>query len=215
MVLVARDPERLSGTADEVRGFGAEASWRMCDLADGGEVKRLCAEPVIGAADILVTAAGINPRPHLDDLTPEEYERTLQVNLHAVFALGQAVGPRMAARRFGRILNVGSQQAWSAFGNSGAYGVSKAAVLGLTRSQAEAWSSRGVTANCLVPGFVLTPMTEVVTSPARADELARRTMIGRNGTVDDFAGLAVFLCSPSAGYVTGQSIAVDGGFSVH
>lgn len=88
-------------------------------------------------------------------------------------------------------------------------------LLGLTRSQAEAWSAAGVTVNCVIPGFVRTAMTEriFVEEPARAEALAARTMIGRNGTPDDFAGITVFLCSDAAAFVTGQAIAVDGGFS--
>jgi gluconate 5-dehydrogenase len=118
-------------------------------------------------------------------------------------------------RGWGRIVHLGSQQSWRAFGNSGGYGAAKAGLLGLTRSQAEAWSGRGVTVNCVIPGFVRTAMTEriFVEEPERAAALAERTMIGRNGVPGDFAGIAVFLCSDAAAFVTGQAIAVDGGFS--
>jgi NAD(P)-dependent dehydrogenase (short-subunit alcohol dehydrogenase family) len=120
----------------------------------------------------------------------------------------------MAERGYGRIINLGSQQSFRAFGNSGAYGVSKAGIMALTRSQAEAWSHRGVCCNAVVPGFVHTPMTEAVFSdPDRAAALAARTMAGRNGSVDDFRGVVIFLASAASGYVTGQAICVDGGFS--
>jgi gluconate 5-dehydrogenase len=136
------------------------------------------------------------------------------VNLTAPFVLGQRFGPAMAGRGHGRIINIGSQQSFRAFGNSGAYGVSKAGIVALTRSQAEAWSRSGVCCNAVVPGFVHTPMTEAVFSdPARVAALEERTMVGRNGQVEDFRGVAVFLASAAAEYITGQAIFVDGGFS--
>lgn len=116
----------------------------------------------------------------------------------------------------GRIINIGSQQSVRAFGNSGAYGVAKAAITGLSRSQSEAWASSGVCSNTIIPGFVVTPMTmQTIAEPGREEALAARTMIGRNGVPEDFAAAAVFLASPGAAYVTGHALFVDGGFSVH
>ncbi|HEX8628513.1 MAG TPA: SDR family oxidoreductase, partial [Catenuloplanes sp.] len=122
--------------------------------------------------------------------------------------------PAMARRGWGRIINVTSQQAVRAYGNSGAYGVSKAGLGALTRSQAEAWSRFGVCCNAIAPGVVHTPLTEeVFADPAKAAAAAARTMIGRNGEPADFAGAAVFLASAASAAVTGQMIFVDGGFS--
>ena len=122
----------------------------------------------------------------------------------------------MAERGYGRIINLASQQAVRAFGNSGAYGASKAGIVGLTRSQAEAWARSGVTANAISPAFVETPSTAAVfADPAVSDAMAARTMTGTNGAVADLAGLAVFLAGPSAGAVTGQLLYADCGFSVH
>ena len=120
----------------------------------------------------------------------------------------------MAGRGYGRIINVASQQSFRAFADSGAYGAAKAGLVALTRSQAEAWSPRGVCCNALVPGFVVTPLVTHV-PPGRHAAMAARTMIGRNGEPADFAGAAVFLASAASAYVTGQSIFVDGGFSAH
>ena len=210
VVLVGRNRERLEQACQSI---GPAASLAAADLALRTEIDRLC--DGIGDVDILVNAAGINLRPPMDELTREDWDRTLAVNLTAPFELGQRLGPPMAARRWGRILHIGSQQSWRAFGNSGGYGAAKAGLTGLTRSQAEAWSPHGVTVNCVIPGFVRTRMTEAifVEQPERAEALAQRTMIGRNGTPEDFRGVAVFLCSDEATFVTGQAIAVDGGFS--
>jgi gluconate 5-dehydrogenase len=122
----------------------------------------------------------------------------------------------MARRGFGRIIHITSQQAHRAFVSSGAYGVSKGGLESLARSQAEAWSPHGVTCNTLVPGFVLTPLnSRLADDPEQVASLAARTMTGRNGVPEDFAGAAVFLASRASAYVTGQSIFVDGGLSVH
>ena len=138
----------------------------------------------------------------------------MAVNLTAPFLLGQRYGTGMAARGWGRIINVTSQQALRAFGQSGGYGASKAGLAALTRSQSEAWAGRGVCCNAICPGFVVTPLTAPVTSdPERVRALAARTMIGRNGEPADFEGAAVFLAGPASAYVTGQTLFVDGGFA--
>lgn len=214
--LVARHEGRLVAAVERLVADGVDASGTAADLADSDQLAELCALDVVTGCDVLVTSAGVNHRPPMEETPPRVLAETLAVNLLAPLHLGQAAGPRMAARGWGRIINVGSQQTWSAFGRSGVYGVTKAAIGGLTRSQAEAWSARGVTANALVPGFVATPMTaEARAEPGREDALAARTMVGRNGTPADLAAAAVFLAGPGAAYVTGQLLAVDGGFSVH
>ena len=216
VVLVARDPARLSAAARALREAGCEAAWISADLAERAEVTRAgaaAAEP-FGEPDILVNCAGVNLRPPLDLMTEDEWDLTLGLNLTAPFLLGQRFGPGMAERGWGRIINVTSQQAHRAFGNSGGYGPSKAGLAALTRSQSEAWARSGVTVNSICPGFVATPLTEKVASdPVRAAALASRTMMGRNGEPSDFAGAAVFLASPASDYVTGQTLFVDGGFS--
>jgi NAD(P)-dependent dehydrogenase (short-subunit alcohol dehydrogenase family) len=122
----------------------------------------------------------------------------------------------MAERGYGRFIHISSQQAHRALFDSGAYGVAKGGLESLARSQAEAWSSSGVTSNTLVPGCVMTPLNARLSSdPDRVAALAARTLAGRNGVPGDFEGAAVFLASAASAYVTGQSIFVDGGFSVH
>jgi gluconate 5-dehydrogenase len=214
VVLVARDPTRLSAAADGLREAGCQAAWISTDRA---EVKRASTAVIaaFGDPDILVNCAGVNLRPPLEVMTEDDWNETLAVNLTAPFLLGQRFGPAMAERGWGRIINITSQQAHRAFGNSGGYGPSKAALAALTRSQSEAWAPSGVTVNAICPGFVATPLTEKVASdPVRAAALAKRTMVGRNGEPTDFAGTVVFLASPASDFITGQTIFVDGGFSV-
>ncbi len=216
VVVVGRDTATLTATADAIRAAGARGAFVAADLSDRSALSGAAdqAAAPFGEPDILVAAAGVNIRPPLTALTPQDWDTTIAVNLTAPFLLGQRFGPSMAERGYGRIINVGSQQSIRAFGNSGAYGVSKAGVLALTRSQAETWSKDGVCCNAIVPGFVHTRMTEpVFADPPRSAALAARTMAGRNGNADDFRGAVVFLASPAAAYVTGQAIFVDGGFS--
>ena len=217
-VLLARREAQLKAAAERIRQLGGEVQWVVADVADRARLAEAAEEAVglVGEIDILVNCAGANPRPALGTQSLADYDGILAANLAGPFQLGQRFGPAMASRGWGRIVNVGSQQSVSAFGDSGVYGVSKAAVAGLTRSQAEAWSARGVCVNTIIPGFVLTPLTAVAASdPERVRALAARSMTGRNGLPEDFRGAALFLASNASAYVTGQVLFVDGGFSVH
>jgi NAD(P)-dependent dehydrogenase (short-subunit alcohol dehydrogenase family) len=216
VVLVARDPERLEEAAAALRAGGCQAAWASADLSDRAavaEATEKAAKP-FGDPDILVNCAGINLRPPLPELTLADWDVTMAVNLTAPFLLGQRFGPSMAARGWGRILNVTSQQAGRAFGNSGGYGASKGGLAALTRSQSEAWAPSGVCCNAVCPGFVPTRLNAAVAAdPARMAAMAARTMVGRNGEPSDFAGVTVFLASRASDYVTGQTVYVDGGFA--
>ncbi|WP_327730660.1 SDR family oxidoreductase [Streptomyces sp. NBC_00487] len=218
VVIVARKEAELTATVEELTADGCRAAWVSGDLSTRAGVRAAAEQTVeaFGEPDILVNSAGINLRPPLSELGEDVWDTTMAVNLDAPFLLGQRFGPGMAERGYGRIIHITSQQAHRAFVRSGAYGVSKGALESLARSQAEEWSPHGVTCNTLVPGFVPTPLnTRLSSDPEKVAALAARTLAGRNGQADDFAGAAVFLAGRSAGYITGQAIFVDGGFSVH
>jgi NAD(P)-dependent dehydrogenase (short-subunit alcohol dehydrogenase family) len=216
VVVLARRPGPLRETVRQLAAAGVDAAYVAVDLADREALRAAAdraAEPY-GEPDILVTSAGINPRPPMPELTVSDWDTIMAVNLDAPFLLGQRYAPGMAERGWGRIVNLVSQQAVRAYGNSGAYGVSKGGVASLTRSQAEAWSRYGVCCNAIAPGVVRTPMTEAIFGdPQRTAAMAARTMVGRNGEPADFAGLAVFLAGPACAYLTGQTVFLDGGFS--
>src|SRR5690606_34561489 len=161
-VLVARGADRLESVASGLRSTGCAVETVVADLSTRAGI-HAAADGVVAAAgepDIVVNSAGINLRPHLGDVDEATWDLTLTVNLEAPFLLGQRFAPGMAARGFGRLIHISSQQAHRSFVDSGVYGVSHGGLESLARSQSEAWSARGVTANTLVPGFVLTPLNQ-------------------------------------------------------
>lgn len=213
VVGVARRAEALDDWRRSVGGRTAALAVDVADPETMAEVAADAAAP-FGAPDILVAAAGINTRQSADDVTAEGWRRTLDLNLAAPFFLAQAMVPAMKAKGWGRILTFASLQSFRAFPAGLAYGASKGGIAQLTRAMAEAWSPHGITANALAPGFFPTELTgPVFADPDRAARNAAQTCMGRNGTLDDIVGPALFLCSDASAYVTGQILAVDGGFT--
>lgn len=216
VVLAARRGDELAVAADAIRVAGGRAATVAVDLADRGALRAAATTvaKAFGAPDIVVNAAGINVRKPMLEVADEDWDRTIALNLTAPFFLVQALAPAMIGRGWGRIINIASLQSVRAFADSAPYGASKGGIMQLTRAQAEALSRHGVTANAIAPGFFKTPLTApVFADAARAQAMASRTMVGRNGELDDLAGTLLFLASHASAYVTGQTLFVDGGFS--
>lgn len=216
VVLVARRAPQLEEAVAAIEAAGGRAAGFARDLADPAEMESVAqeAEGAFGAPDILVNAAGINLREAPEAITPETWNRTLNINLTIPFFLARACLPGMVKQGGGRIINIASLQSERAMPNGMAYGASKGGVAQLTRAMAEAWSGDGVTANAIAPGFFPTELTGAVfEDEARTAQLAAQTAIGRNGRLEDLDGIAVFLASAAAAYITGQVIYVDGGFT--
>ena len=172
----------------------------------------MCGAPQGRAAELVSRTWGL--RGPADEVTYEGWDQTLALNLSAPFFLSQAFVPAMKAKGWGRIVNFASLQTTRAFPGGIAYGTSKAGISQLTRAMAEAWSSYGITANAIGPGFFPTELTQAVFSDdARACRNAAQTCIGRNGRLEDMDGPLLFLCSDASSYVTGQILMVDGGFT--
>jgi NAD(P)-dependent dehydrogenase (short-subunit alcohol dehydrogenase family) len=167
-----------------------------------------------GQIDILVNAAGVNLRQPFTEVTPDGWNLQIALHLAAPFFLTQALAPAMAARGWGRIINIASLQSTRAFANGAPYGAGKGGVVQLTRAIAQAWSSKGITCNAIGPGFFPTDLTApVFNDPQLSAMHAARTAVGRNGRLDDLYGTTVFLASPASAYVTGQTLMVDGGYT--
>lgn len=216
VILASRRADELAEAGAAIMAAGGRATALPVDLTDRTALRAAAARAgdVFGAPDIVVNAAGINVRRPLRDVTDDDWDRTLALNLTAPFFLVQALAPAMIARGWGRVINIGSLQSVRAFADSAPYGATKGGIMQLTRAQAEALSRHGITANAIAPGFFRTPLTAAVfADAARANAMAARTMVGRNGEMDDLAGTLLFLASRASDYVTGQTLFVDGGFT--
>lgn len=210
----------LARRAEALESWRTEAGDRTAaiavDLANPDTMAEVAARASesFGPPEILVNAAGMNTRQIADEVTPEAWQKTLDLNLSTPFFLAKELVPAMRARGWGRIINFASLQTTRAFPGGIAYGASKGGIGQLTRAMAEAWSRHGITANALAPGFFPTELTgPVFSDPDLAEQNAAHTCIGRNGELSDLTGPALFLCSPASDYVTGQILHVDGGFT--
>ena len=206
--------EQGEATAQSIRETGGTAAFVACDTGDGPQARALIAETVSrhGRIDVLVNNAGIFTIADFLDVTEEDFDRVLRVNLRGYFLVGQAAARVMADAGSGSIINMSSVNAVMAIESIAAYVVSKGGVNQLTSVMALALAPRGVRVNAIGPGTILTEMAGAMMT----DEVARRrilsrTPMGRVGQPEEIAGIAVFLASDDSSYVTGQVIYADGG----
>jgi 3-oxoacyl-[acyl-carrier protein] reductase len=210
----------LSGTRREVlEGLAAEIGERVhvlpCNLADKNDVEALVpkAEEAMGQLDILVANAGITRDNLFVQLKDEDWEQVIDVNLTATFRLTRAAVRGMMRRRFGRIIGITSVVGVTGNPGQGNYAASKAGMIGMIKSVAAEYARRGVTANCVAPGFISTPMTDKLNDKQR-EAILGRVPAGRLGTAEDVAAAVVYLASNEANYVTGQTVHVNGGMAM-
>src|SRR4051794_22956407 len=210
----------VSGTRREVlEGLASEIGERVhvlpCNLADKNEVEALVpkAEETMGQLDILVANAGITRDNLFVQLKDEDWEQVIDVNLTASFRPTRAAARRMMRRRSGRIIGITSVVGVSGNPGQGNYAASKAGMIGMIKSLAAEYARRGVTANCVAPGFISTPMTDKLNEKQR-EAILGRVPAGRLGTAEDVAAAVVFLASNEANYMTGQTLHVNGGMAM-
>ena len=206
-------PQALEALAAEL---GERAQPVAADLADRDSVEGLvpAAEAAIGPLDILVNNAGITRDNLFMRMKDEEWEQVLSVNLTAAFRLSRAAVKGMMRRRFGRIVNIGSVVGSTGNPGQGNYAAAKAGLVGLTKALAAEVASRGITVNCVAPGFISSPMTDALNEKQRETILAR-VPAGRLGEGAEVAAACLYLASVEGGYVTGHTLHVNGGMAMY
>ena len=212
VALVARSVEKLAAVAAGIRAAGGIAEEFPCDVSKAEDVQRVMDAIVekLGRLDILVNNAGVTRDTLLPRMSDEEWDQVLTTNLRGPFLFMRAASRPMMQQRYGRIINVASVS--GLIGNPGQanYSASKAGLVGLTRTVAKELAGRKITVNAVAPGFIASDMTAAL-GPALLDEVKKRVPAKRLGEAWEIAQAVLFLASPSSGYVTAQTIVVDGG----
>jgi len=212
IALVDLQIEEATRTAEEIESLGVRARAYPCDVSSFESVEKVCKQAVddIGEIDFLVNNAGVVRDKLLMRMTPEDWNFVISVNLTGAFNFCKVLAPQMLKRREGRIVNIAS--VIGQMGNAGQanYAASKAGIIGMTKSLAKEFASRGVCVNAIAPGFISTAMTESLKDDVR-EKMMEMIPLGRFGTGGDVANVAVFLLSDMASYITGQVINCDGG----
>jgi 3-oxoacyl-[acyl-carrier protein] reductase len=212
VAIVGRDQRRAEAVAAEL---GERAIGVGCDVVHADQVERAiaAAEAALGPVDILVNNAGMTRDNILLRLSDADWDAVLDANLKGAFHTMRAVIKGMMKRRAGRIVNIASIVGLTGNKGQANYAASKAGLIGLTKSVAKEYASRGLLVNCVAPGFIDTDMTAALPEDARAT-LLQAIALGRLGRPEDVAGAVLFLVSDLAGYVTGQVLVVDGGMVI-
>jgi 2-deoxy-D-gluconate 3-dehydrogenase len=215
--IVHLDRRNPAETRARVEALGRRSAVVELDLeqadADACERAIQSAAAAFGRLDILVNSAGVVARGPVLDVSADESERVLHVNLHCVLALARAAGRGFVEQGSGAIVNVASLLSFQGGVLVSSYAAAKHGVLGLTRAFANEWAPHGVRVNALAPGYIATDFNAALRAdPARYEELTSRIPAGRWGSPEDLAGAFVYLCSPASRYVTGTVMTVDGGW---
>jgi NAD(P)-dependent dehydrogenase (short-subunit alcohol dehydrogenase family) len=217
VAISGRNPDRLASLEAEIAEAGGSAVAIDADVSDAAQVTQLAERALdkLGRVDILVNCAGMNRRMPMLEVTQAVYDEIMDTNLRSAFFLAQALAPQMAERGGGKIINIGSLTVSLALQNVAIYGMSKSALAQLTRTQAVEWAASNIQANCLAPGFIRTELTgPLFEHPTRSRWMLDRIPLKRGGKPADLVGMAIYLASPASDYTTGQTIYVDGGFTI-
>ena len=217
IVIAARSVEKTAQALENIRALGVEAHGITVDVTQEPAIQRMVTSTIdhMGRLDILVNNSGIAVRAQPQELTAAQWDSVVDVNLRAAFLASKAAYPQMVTAGGGKVINVGSM--YSIFGSDwGApYAASKGGLVQLTKSLAVAWAKDNIQVNAVLPGWIVTDLTRGIqdADPNRYDNISRRIPTGRWGEPSELAGAAVFLASTASDYVTGATLAVDGGYS--
>ena len=217
IALVSRNQDLLNEVAEGIRAEGGEAESFACDATDQDQVNAAAKAVVekFGKVDILINNAGMNNRKHLTDFTLPEWREILDTNLTSAFLMSQAFVPHMKGRGYGRIINMTSIMSHVAIAGRTGYCTTKFGLLGFTKALSMELLDDGITVNGISPGPFATEMNlPLINDPEKNADFLKRIPMGRWGKPEEIGNLAVYLCSPEAGFITGTDIVIDGGWTV-
>ena len=209
---ISRNKKAIESIVDEITINGGQASSFPCDISDSDTLSEIITEIIKenSRIDILVNNAGITKDSLLIRMSIEQWDDVINTNLKGAFHCTKAVMRYMMKNKFGRIINITSIVGLTGNAGQANYAASKAGLIGMTKSIAKEVASRGITANCIAPGWIETSMTDKLSGEVK-NEFLSHIPVGRIGSPDDIANAVIFLASDEAGYITGQTITVDGG----
>jgi gluconate 5-dehydrogenase len=217
VALTSRDLNRAQIAAQEINtATGQHCRGYACDVTSPEQVEAVVSQVVadFGRLDILVNNAGINIRGAIDQLSLEEFEQVQATNVTGVWLMCRSAAPHMKAQRYGRVINMGSMLSVVSIPERTPYATSKGAVLQMTRTLALEWAPLGITVNAILPGPFGTEMnTPLLNDPEKYQAFVDQIPMGRWGELDEIGGLAVFLASDAASFITGAGILIDGGWA--
>ena len=218
IVVAARNPAKTAVALAQIEAAGAQALGISVDVTEESDINGMVTQTLdtFGRVDILVNNAGVTVRREPQDLSADEWDHVLDVNLRAAFLASRAVYPSMKAQGGGKLIHIGSMFSIFGGGGSGApYSSSKGGIVQLSKSLAVAWATDNIQSNAILPGWFMTELTAAIpaTQPERYDLICRRIPTGRWGEPEELQGTAVFLAGSASDYVTGAVIAVDGGYA--
>lgn len=216
VIIAGREADTIAQTAKEISKGRHPVVAEVCDVSRPEDVVRLVDGVVakFGRIDTLVSVAGVNKRMKAESYTMEEYDWIVNINLRGAFAVAQAAGRHMIARKAGAIINIDSLNTYAPLTGVTPYAMSKAGVLMMTRSLANEWGKHGIRVNSIAPGFFPTALSGKMWAQEKMSSWAKtNTPLGKLGDVKELVGAAIYLASPASAFVSGQTIRVDGGFT--
>lgn len=218
VVIAARNEEKTAKAVEKIRKTGPRCIGVRCDVTSEEDIRNTVQKAVqdFGRLDILVNDAGTSAAAPPQSITEEQWDAVLATNLKAAFLFSRTAYPAFLKAGGGKVINIGSMMAIFGDKTSAVYSVSKGGVIQLTKSLAIAWAPDNIQVNAICPGWFLTDLTAPFKEDAESYQtIVRRTPAGRFGELHELAGAAVFLSSAASSFVTGQSIVVDGGYSIN